>query len=53
MKQVLLRNGNIIIDDVPYGLSNQMKLVCAYYSYVSVGTEISGLKTTEESLRKH
>ena len=45
MKQVLIRRGNVVADDVPApGLEPGTAIVAVLRSCISVGTELSGLK---------
>lgn len=53
MKQVLIRGGQIVVDDVPApGVLSSMVLVRTDQSCISVGTELSGLRASEASLWK-
>lgn len=51
MKQVLSKRGTISVEDIPAPIiEDNNVLVEVYYSLISVGTEISGLKSSRESL---
>jgi len=51
MKQVLIKKGSAYIEEVPAPIVNvNTVLVQVYYSCISVGTEISGVKSSGESL---
>jgi predicted dehydrogenase/threonine dehydrogenase-like Zn-dependent dehydrogenase len=51
MKQILLRKGSIIVDDIPAPLINDNSaLVEVAYSLISTGTELSGIKSSGEPL---
>jgi predicted dehydrogenase/threonine dehydrogenase-like Zn-dependent dehydrogenase len=53
MKQVLVRKGVVFVDDVPAPTVGQGNvLVKVAYSCISVGTEISGVKSSGESIVK-
>ena len=53
MKQVLVRRGNIQIDDVPAPLlADNHILVEVAYSLISTGTEVTAVKRSGESLAK-
>lgn len=53
MKQVLIKQGKIIVEEVPppIVIDNEC-LVKVHYSCISVGTELSALNTTSQSLFK-
>ena len=51
MKQVFNKKGNIVVENVPVpNISNDEVLVQVYYSCISTGTEISGLKSSGKTL---
>jgi predicted dehydrogenase/threonine dehydrogenase-like Zn-dependent dehydrogenase len=51
MKQVFIKKGKVLIEDVPAPLVEENSvLVEVAYSVISTGTELSGVKKTEESL---
>lgn len=53
MKQILLKHGKITVDEIPAPLITKGHvLVEVAYSLISVGTEISGVKSAEKSLIK-
>ncbi len=53
MKQVLVKKGQAIIENVPAPIVNDNEiLVQVYYSCISVGTEMSGVKNSEMPLYK-
>jgi predicted dehydrogenase/threonine dehydrogenase-like Zn-dependent dehydrogenase len=53
MKQIFDKKGKIIIENVPApDVSNEEILVQVYYSCISTGTEISGLKSSSKTLYK-
>ncbi len=53
MKQVLLKKGEVVVEEVPAPtVQGNSVLVRVEYSVISVGTELSGLKTSGESLLK-
>ncbi|WP_028880706.1 bi-domain-containing oxidoreductase [Terasakiella pusilla] len=53
MKQVFLKNGEAIIEDVPAPMAAPGEvLVRVYRSCISVGTEMSGLKSSSEPIWK-
>lgn len=53
MKQVLIKGGQIVVDDVPApGALPMMVLVRVEQSCISVGTELSGLRASEAPLWK-
>lgn len=53
MKQVLIKRGTISVEDVPAPLIEENNvLVEVFYSLISAGTEISGIKSSGESLIK-
>jgi len=53
MKQVLIKKGKAYPEEVPAPMVNEnIILVQVYYSCISVGTEIAGVKSSGESLLK-
>jgi predicted dehydrogenase/threonine dehydrogenase-like Zn-dependent dehydrogenase len=51
MKQVFIKRGTVIIEDVPAPLIDEDEiLVQVYYSCISAGTEIANIKVSEKSL---
>ena len=53
MKQILLKKGEIYIEDVPApSLDSSSVLVRVYASCISVGTESSGIKSSSTPLWK-
>ncbi|MCK4814906.1 hypothetical protein KA005_03975 [bacterium] len=53
MKQVLIKRGKAYSEEVPAPKINENTvLVQVYYSCISVGTEISRIKSSEESIMK-
>ena len=53
MKQVLIKQGKAILEDVPAPVVAENEiLVHVHYSCISTGTEISGLKTASVPLYK-
>jgi len=53
MKQVFIRKGNVIVDEVPAPIvSADEALVHVYYSCISSGTELSGIKRSGKPLYK-
>jgi predicted dehydrogenase/threonine dehydrogenase-like Zn-dependent dehydrogenase len=53
MKQVLIKGGQVVVEDVPApGVTPAMVLVRTEQSCISVGTELSGLKSSEVPLWK-
>ncbi|MEJ2307509.1 MAG: hypothetical protein P8Y62_08080, partial [candidate division WOR-3 bacterium] len=51
MKQVFIKKGKVLIEDVPVPLVEENSvLVEVAYSVISPGTELSGVKKTGESL---
>lgn len=53
MKQVFIKKGNILVSEVPSPLiSDNEILVQVYYSCISSGTELAGIKMSSKSLFK-
>lgn len=53
MKQVLIKKGEAVVEDVPAPLPSKGNiLVSVFYSCISVGTEIAGIRTTSLPLWK-
>ncbi len=53
MKQIFVKKGNILVCEVPSPIINDDEiLVQVYYSCISPGTEIAGLKTTAKPIFK-
>lgn len=53
MKQVLIKKGKAYSEEVPAPMVNESTiLVQVYYSCISIGTEIAGVKSSGESLLK-
>lgn len=53
MKQVLLKQGKAVVEDVPAPqVESGTVLVCVDHSCISIGTEVSGLKMSGEPLWK-
>ena len=51
MKQVFIKRGTVIVEDVPAPLVDDDEiLVQVYYSCISAGTEIANIKVSEKSL---
>jgi len=51
MKQVFVKKGNVLVGEVPSpGISNDEVLVQVYYSCISAGTELAGIKDSSKSL---
>lgn len=53
MKQVLIKKGEVVVEEVPAPiLKENSVLVKVAYSVISAGTELSGISTSKESLLK-
>lgn len=53
MKQVLMKKGTVIVDEIPEPVASKgYVLVKVMYSCISAGTEISGVKSSGESIIK-